>query len=113
MSFKIPYYRQSTEFSCGPACLLMIFKCFDKDINLNRTLEFEVWRQCNMIGVRGADPFGMSVPLLDAGHETFLLPQWRQTIDHDLWGVGCNVEVMPKKMPRYLFGGFPKTKSVL
>lgn len=83
--FKIPYYAQSAEFTCGPACILMIFKYFDSRIKLNRALEFEVWRQCNMIGVRGADPFGMSVPLLDAGCHVHLVTQGRRMIDADLW----------------------------
>ena len=81
----MPYYAQSSEFSCGPACVLMIFKFFNTHLKLNRTLEFEVWRKCNMIGVRGADPFGMSVPLLDAGYEVHLLTQRRSMIDPDLW----------------------------
>ncbi len=85
MRFKIPYYAQSAEFTCGPACVLMILKHFDPHLKLNRTLEFEVWRQCNMIGVRGADPFGMSVPLLDAGYEVRLKTQRRRMIDPDLW----------------------------
>ena len=85
MRLKIPYYAQSSEFSCGPACVLMIFKYFNNHLKLNRTLEFEVWRQCNMIGVRGTDPFGIAVPLLDAGHEVHLLTQRRDTINPDLW----------------------------
>ncbi len=85
MGIKIPYYAQSSEFTCGPACVLMVFKLFDPSIKLNRSLEFEVWRQCNMIGVRGADPFGMSVPLLDAGYEVHLMTQSRRMIDPDLW----------------------------
>jgi hypothetical protein len=85
MRLKIPYYAQSAEFTCGPACVLMIFKFFDPGLTLNRTLEFEVWRQCNMIGARGADPFGMTVPLLDAGYEAHLVTQRRRMIDLDLW----------------------------
>jgi hypothetical protein len=85
MRLKIPYYAQSSEFTCGPACVLMVFKFFDTHLKLNRTLEFEVWRQCNMIGVRGADPFGMSVPLLDAGHEVHLVTRRRSMIDLALW----------------------------
>jgi hypothetical protein len=85
MGFKIPYYAQSAEFTCGPACVLMVFKYFAPQMRLNRTLEFEVWRQCNMIGVRGADPFGMSVPLLDAGYEVHMVTHRRRMIDSHLW----------------------------
>jgi hypothetical protein len=82
---KMPYYAQTAEFTCGPACVLMILKHFDPHLKLNRTLEFEVWRQCNMIGVRGADPFGMSVPLLAAGCEVHLATQRRTMLNLDLW----------------------------
>ncbi|OHE25612.1 MAG: hypothetical protein A3J94_07795 [Syntrophus sp. RIFOXYC2_FULL_54_9] len=82
---KIPYYAQTAEFTCGPACVLMIFKLFDPRLKLNRTLEFEVWRQCNMIGVRGSDPFGMSVPLLAAGCEVHLVTQRKGMLNLSLW----------------------------
>jgi hypothetical protein len=85
MRFKIPYYAQSAEFTCGPACVLMVFKFQNPPLKLSRTLEFEVWRQCNMIGVRGADPFGLSVPLLDAGHEVHLVTNRKRMINPDLW----------------------------
>lgn len=85
MRLKIPYYAQTSEFTCGPACVLMILKLFNAHLKMNRTLEFEVWRQCNMIGARSVDPFGISVPLLDAGYEVRLLTQRRRMVDHDLW----------------------------
>lgn len=85
MKLKIPYYAQSAEFTCGPACVLMIFKFFQPHMKLNRTLEFEIWRQCNMIGVRGSDPFGISVPLLDAGYEVHLVTNRKKMIDLVLW----------------------------
>ena len=82
---NIPYYAQTAEFTCGPACVLMIFKHFDPGLKLNLSLEFEVWRQCNMIGVRGADPFGISVPLLAAGCDAHLVTRYKRTINLDLW----------------------------
>lgn len=85
MRLNIPYYAQSAEFTCGPACVLMLFKFFNPSVKLNRTLEFEVWRQCNMIGVRGSDPYGMSVPLLDAGHEVRLVTARRRMIEPEVW----------------------------
>ena len=87
MKLEMPYYAQSSEFTCGPACVLMIFKFFNARLRMNRALEFEVWRQCNMIGVRGADPFGLSIPLLDAGHDVHVITQNRSMIDTDFWKV--------------------------
>jgi len=63
----------------------MVMKHFDPRIKLNRDLEFEVWRQCNMIGIRGADPFGLSVPLIDAGFEVRLVTQRKKVVDEKPW----------------------------
>ena len=85
MKFNLPYYPQTSEFSCGPACVLMVMKHFDPKIKMNRHLEFEVWRQCNMIGIRGADPFGLAVPLIDAGFEVRLVTQRKKVVEEKPW----------------------------
>ena len=83
--FRVPYYQQSSEFSCGPACVVMVMKHFEPRLEIGRGLEFEIWRQCNMIGIKGADPYGLSVPLIDAGYEVSLLTQRRKVIDPAFW----------------------------
>jgi hypothetical protein len=85
MKFNVPYYAQSSEFTCGPACVLMVMKHFERDLEIGRELEFEVWRQCNMIGIKGADPFGLSVPLIDAGYNVRLITQRVRTVDYERW----------------------------
>lgn len=85
MKFNVPYYAQSSEFTCGPACVLMVMKHFDPKLEIDRELEFEVWRQCNMVGIRGADPYGLAVPLIDAGYDTYLVTQWKQTVSTLRW----------------------------
>jgi hypothetical protein len=85
MKFNVPYYAQTAEFTCGPACVLMVLRHFDPTVRLNRTFEFEIWRQCNMIGIRGADPFGLAVPLIDAGSEVRLVTQRKNVVDEKAW----------------------------
>lgn len=85
MSLRIPYYAQTAEFSCGPACVLMALKRFDPGLRLSRSREFEVWRQCNMIGIPGADPYGLCVPLVDAGHKVRLVTEWKAAAAANLW----------------------------
>lgn len=85
MKFSVPYYSQTSEFTCGPACVLMVMKHFDPSIHLTRELEFEVWRQCNMIGIPGADPYGLSVPLLDAGYDVRLITKRKRVADRKPW----------------------------
>jgi hypothetical protein len=38
-----------------------------------------------MIGVPGADPYGLCVPLVDAGHTVHLVTQWRIAADPPSW----------------------------
>lgn len=85
MTFNVPYYEQTSEFTCGPACVLMVMKHFDPRIQLTRQLEFEIWRHCNMIGVKGADPFGLAVPLIDGGFEVRLITQRKTTANTKRW----------------------------
>ena len=77
----VPYYAQTAEFSCGPASLLMAMRFLDPVFPLTRASEFEVWRDCNMVGVRGADAFGLAVPLLKAGYEARLVAASRVAVD--------------------------------
>jgi len=81
----MPYYEQTSEFTCGPACVLMVMKHFETTLKIDRGLEFEVWRKCNMIGIKGADPCGLAVPLMDAGYEVHLLTQRKQVINTAQW----------------------------
>ena len=85
MKFNVPYYEQTSEFTCGPACVLMVMKHFDPRLDLTRQLEFEIWRHCNMIGTKGADPFGLAVPLIDAGFDVRLITQRKTVANTKRW----------------------------
>jgi hypothetical protein len=85
MKFNFPYYPQTSEFTCGPACVLMVMKHFDPKIRMTRHLEFEVWRKCNMIGIRGADPYGLAVALIEMGLEVRLITRRRKVIEEKPW----------------------------
>lgn len=63
----------------------MVRKHFEPGLEIGRGLEFEVWRQCNMVGIRGADPYGLSVPLMDTRYEVRLITQHRRVIDVARW----------------------------
>ncbi len=104
MKFNVPYYAQSSEFTCGPACVLMVMKHFDPSLDIGRELEFEVWRQCNMIGIKGADPYGLSVPLTDAGHEVRLITQRRRIVDYKAWKRRLIRIFSPEEIELSLFG---------
>ena len=68
----VPYYRQTLEFTCGPATLMMAMKAVDPTLELGRHLELRLWREATTIfmtaGHGGCGPYGMA---LSAYHRGF------------------------------------------
>lgn len=72
----VPYYAQTLEFTCGPACLMMAMKALEQGINLDRTLELRLWREATTIfmtsGHGGCGPFGLALSAWNRGFEVEL-----------------------------------------
>ena len=70
-----PYFHQSTEFTCGPACIMMALGWADRRFRPTPALEFQLWREattvCGGSGPGGCEPFGIAVTLRRHG----LLPE--------------------------------------
>lgn len=58
-------YPQTTEFTCGPASLLMAMSLFKKETVVDWRLEVELWREATTIfslaGPGGCDPYGLAL----------------------------------------------------
>ncbi|MGB5438133.1 MAG: GNAT family N-acetyltransferase/peptidase C39 family protein [Gammaproteobacteria bacterium] len=69
----VPYYRQTLDFTCGPAALLMAMHALDDDIKLDRTLELRLWRESTTIfmtsGHGGCGPYGMALAAWKRGFQ--------------------------------------------
>jgi len=55
---RVPYYNQTTDFTCGPSSLLMAMKAFDPRIDLSRAHELQVWREATTIFMGGPEHGG-------------------------------------------------------
>ncbi len=62
---KIPYYAQTTDFTCGPAALLMALRAVDAAQPANRGEELQLWREATTIfmtaGHGGCGPHGLAL----------------------------------------------------
>lgn len=84
-ALDVPYYAQTSEFTCGPACVLMTTAALTRDpFELARVNEFEVWRRCCLVGIGGTDAFGLSLPLLDRGLHVQIINEKTPTIPREL-----------------------------
>jgi predicted double-glycine peptidase len=79
----IPYYAQTLEFTCGPACLMMAMKYHEADLVLNRALELRLWKEATLIfmtsGLGGCGPYGLAVAAQRRGYQTRVIVSNRQT----------------------------------
>jgi ribosomal protein S18 acetylase RimI-like enzyme len=62
---RVPYFAQNSEFTCGPAALMMAMKSIEPDIALDRRLELRIWREANTVymtsGHGGCSPQGLAL----------------------------------------------------
>jgi ribosomal protein S18 acetylase RimI-like enzyme len=68
-----PYFHQTTEFTCGPACIMMALGWADRNFKPALAFEFQLWREATTIfmtsGPGGCEPYGMAVALKRHGLE--------------------------------------------
>lgn len=71
---QVPYYSQTTDFTCGPSAMMMAMAALDGSARMSRRLELKLWREATTIvmttGVGGCDPVGMAVALAARGFRT-------------------------------------------
>jgi predicted double-glycine peptidase len=46
---RVPYYGQTTDFTCGPSSLIMAMKALKPAAKVDRALELQLWRESNTI----------------------------------------------------------------
>jgi ribosomal protein S18 acetylase RimI-like enzyme len=70
---RVPYYEQTLDFTCGPACLMMAMKALDANMLLNRKLELRLWRETTTIfmtaGHGGCGPYGLALAAYQRGFD--------------------------------------------
>lgn len=69
-----PWYPQSTEFTCGPAALMMAMASLRPDLVPERALELDLWREATTIfmtsGHGGCHPVGLALAARARGFES-------------------------------------------
>jgi ribosomal protein S18 acetylase RimI-like enzyme/predicted double-glycine peptidase len=69
----VPWFQQSTEFTCGPASLMMAMASLDRTIKPGQDLELDIWREATTIfmtsGHGGSHPLGLALAAKKRGFE--------------------------------------------
>ncbi len=68
---NVPYYPQTFDFTCGPACLMMALRHFRPGMEMTRALEMMLWKEATLIfmasGFGGTDGYGLALSALNRG----------------------------------------------
>ncbi len=64
-AFFVPYYNQTTPFTCGPACLLMAMGALGGSVAASQREELRIWREATTVymtsGHGGCGPQGLAL----------------------------------------------------
>jgi len=71
VGLSIPFYKQASQFTCGPACLMMAMKFFQPSLNLTRELEFDIWREANLVESYGTSKEGLALAAARRGFDVY------------------------------------------
>ena len=70
---SVPFIKQSTDFTCGPACLLMSMKALNPKIKATQEQEIQIWREATTVfmtsGHGGCGPHGLALAAHHRGFE--------------------------------------------
>jgi hypothetical protein len=70
---RIPHYRQTTDFTCGPSSLLMSMRALDPKAPFDRASELQLWREATSVfsgpsgGHGGCGPVALALALVRRG----------------------------------------------
>jgi ribosomal protein S18 acetylase RimI-like enzyme len=72
----VPYYEQTTDFSCGPAALMMAMQTLNPEYKMTRREELQIWREATTIfmtsGHGGCSPHGLALSAWQRGFKVEL-----------------------------------------
>lgn len=80
----VRFYAQSTEFTCGPAALMMAMHYLNRNIPLDQRTELQIWREATTIfmttGHGGCGPHGLALSAHRRGFDVEIFINQREPL---------------------------------
>ena len=67
----VPFHKQTFDFTCGPACLIMAMRYFDSRLEHTRELEIDIWRESNLVEAYATSRQGLALAAHRRGFRAF------------------------------------------
>jgi ABC-type bacteriocin/lantibiotic exporter with double-glycine peptidase domain len=68
---RVPFYRQASQFTCGPACLMMAMKYYQPSLSMSKDLEFDIWREASLVESYGTSKEGLALAAARRGFDVY------------------------------------------
>lgn len=74
---EVAWFKQNTDFTCGPSALLMALSCLDDRVGLSQEVELDIWREATTIfmtsGHGGCHPIGLALAAQRRGYQASVM----------------------------------------
>lgn len=97
---RVPHYGQTTDFTCGPASLIMAMKSLKPSVKADRALELQLWREANTIfmgpsgGHGGCSALGLALAAHRRGFAAEVHVNHKGVLLEDRAGSKAHAEIM-------------------
>ena len=88
MRLEVPLCRQTTDFTCGACATLMVWKYFDRKVQLSERNEFLIWTDIVALPFKFSSPYRIAAFFIKKGFETKLLMK-QDTISEGITLLDC------------------------
>ena len=106
MARALPWYQQTTDFTCGPASLMMAMNAYDDAPRPSQELELDIWREATTIfmtsGHGGTHPFGLAISARRRGFQASVLVNTEKPLFIDGVRSAHKKEIMQSVHERFL-----------
>lgn len=83
-NLSVPFYQQTTDFTCGPSSLMMAMKSLNNNYKRSRSEEIQIWREATTIfmtsGHGGCGPHGLALSAHRRGYKVELYLNSRELL---------------------------------
>jgi len=73
MRLGVTLCKQTTDFTCGACATLMVWRYFDRNVQLSKRNEFLVWMEIVALPFKFSLPYRIAAFVIKKGYETKLL----------------------------------------
>ena len=94
----VPFYRQTTDFTCGACATLMVWKYFDRRVELSRQNEFVIWTETAALPFKFSSPYRIAAFFIKKGFETKLTVKQTASLRGKAPLECCQVEPADRKL---------------